>query len=284
MAKTLCRRELLLFPLTLLSASPTPKAEHVRYQIDVTIAPFGLILFSRKQVGYGAANLRTLNVNAYRSITFDFGGASIPERTRGIRQIGYFEEQLNQNNTQPHSSRYFGFLSSAPEGGPSQATLEQAGATSQTCCAVQGELINGQARFSKTYQAPLPADASFSTLPALSLLMRQRLASICAKSCLAGQGPANPGKTFLSVLHEAAFGPLAQLETTCQYGHRPLRIQAKRQNISGEIVVDAKITGKSCHHFSFTCPASHEPSLPTRIEYHPKPWLRLSLVALKEIA
>lgn len=288
MAQTLRRRDLFFIPFALacptpVAASPDPQTSRADYRIDVTIAPFGITIFSRKEVGYGAAQLRVHHQDGRRMASFEFGGASIPERTRGIRQIGYFEEELSESGYQVHSSRYFGFISSAPEGAPSKATLALATDTNakvQYCCAVEGHLADGRTGFTKTYEAPLPTDASFATLPGLRHVMRRALASICATSCLNGTRAANPGKTFLSVLAEAALGPSSALKTSYQYGDRVLKFESTRRDLGGQVTVDAEVQGKSRHRFSFTCSGAHRPELPSRIDYQPKPWLRLTLVAV----
>lgn len=289
MAKTLCRRDLLKLPFGLACLAPLAASSEIshrtHYRIDVTIAPFGFTIFSRKEVGYGSAQLRLSQRDGHDVASFEFGGASLPERTRGIRQIGWFEEELTQTSGSVQSSRYFGFISSAPEGAPNKATLALASdshSKPQYCCAVEGHLTEGRTAFSKTYDALLPRDASFSTLPGLKHVMRRALAEICATSCLNGSRAANPGKTFLSVLAEAALGPLSNLKTHYQYGDRVLRFESTRQNISGQIVVDAEVQGKSRHRFSFTCADTRKPSLPIRIDYQPKPWLRLALVAVPD--
>jgi len=218
--------------------------------------------------------------------SFEFGGASLPERTRGIRQLGWFEEELITCSGKPLSSRYFGFITSTPESAPNKATLALAADTNtkpQYCCAVEGHLGEGRTAFTKTYNALLPRDAGFATLPGLKHIMRRALADICATSCLNGSRAAIPGNTFLSVLAEAAFGPAQHLKTSYQYGDRVLRFESTRRNISGQIVVDAEVNGKSRHRFSFACSDTRKPSLPLRIEYQPKPWLRLALVAASDL-
>lgn len=285
MDQPLRRRDLLLLPLALAcpplaAALPDTRSLQAHYRIDVAIAPFGFTVFSRKEVGFGTARLSVQNSEGRQTIAFEFGGASLPERTRGIFQIGCFEEVLIQAGSSLLSSRYFGFISSAPDAAPNRATLNRLANSknpTQYCCAVEGRLLEGQASFTKTYEAPLPGGLNFSTL---RQLMRHRLASICETACLRGTRLANPAKTFLSVLAEATLGPANRIQTAYQYGDTVLRFDSSRQNISGQIVVDAEVRGKSRHRFSFTCPDTQHLSLPLKIAYTPKKWLHLSLEAI----
>ncbi len=290
MAQTLRRRDIFFIPLALACPpldAASPLSLSTRYRIDATIAPFGFTVFSRKEVGFGFARLRVHTGNGESVTAFEFGGASIPDRTNGIHQIGYFEEELSEAQTKLLSSRYFGFISNAPEGAPSSATLALAAdssAKTQYCCAVEGEITDGQASFSKTYEAPLPKDASLSSLGGLCQVMRTALSRICATSCLQGSRTAKPCQSFLSVLAQSAFGASFTLNTTYQYGDRVLRFSSNRQHIGDKIVLDAEVQGKSRHRFSFTCRNTGHLELPIRIEYNPKAWLRLTLVAVPEPA
>jgi hypothetical protein len=290
-AQTLRRRDIFSIPLALacppLAAVASPISISTRYRIDATIAPFGFTVFSRKEVGFGFARLRVQKEIGNSVTSFEFGGASIPDRTHGIHQIGYFEEELAEVQTKFHSSRYFGFISNTPEGAPNPETLALATDSStkpQYCCAVEGVITDGQASFSKTYEAPLPKDASLASLGGLRQLMRSALSRICATSCLQGSRTATPSHSFLSVLAQSAFGASSILNTTYQYGDRVLSFSSNRQHVSGKLILHAEVQGKSRHRFSFTCLDSGHFELPLRIDYHPKAWLRLTLVAVPEPA
>lgn len=171
-----------MLPLAL--AGPLPAAISPPYRIDVAIAPFGFTIFSRKEAGYGSAKLTVRSQGGTRAASFEFGGASIPERARGIRQIGYFE--------------------------------------------------------------------------------------VCAMGCLTGARSAIPEKTFLSILAEAALRTPDSLRSSYQYGDRVLEFRSLRRNISGQIVVEAEVQGKSRHRFSFTCAATGNPKLSNQIEHQPR--------------
>ena len=261
MTQALPRRDFLLLPLALAcpplaSALPDTQTTHAHYRIDVAIAPLGFTIFA------------SLSVQCYKgcqTIAIEFGGASNSERTRGISQIGHFEEDLTQTRSSHLSSHYFGFISSIPESAPNQVALNLVADSKdkpQYCRAV----------FTKTCEAPLPGGLNFSTL---RQFMRRRLATICETACLQGTRDANPAKTFLSVLADAAFGPSNRIQTDYQYGDRVLHFDSTRQNNSGQIVVDAEVHGKTRHRFSITCPDTQYPAF-----YAQEKWLRLSLEAV----
>lgn len=290
MAKAVSRRALICFPIALSGVGQAAAGTGVRtrsYRIDVAIAPLGILLFSRKGVGRGAARLEYRRDGGERRWYFEFGAASCPERVQGIRQMGFFEEELIEADAEICRSRYFGFLTAAPEAAPSREVLEAVKDQQQRpqyCCAVEGKIEGGRSWFAKTYEAPLPADASFETLAGVRRVMQSALEKICGVACRGGTGPLAARRTFLGALAEAVLGDGEQTQTRYQYGDRILSFRSRRKKAPGQTVVEAMVSGKNRHGFRLSFAESTEPALPERIEYQPKNWLRLTLEAEKEKA
>lgn len=270
-----------------------------RYRIDATIAPFGITIFSRKEVGYGQARMRSSSMDGKRHTEFEFGGASIPERAHGMHQIGYFEESLREtlaDSLEHPESNYFGFISATPEASPTKASLValQHAEPDKTryCCAVEGQLSEGRYKFSKSYEAVLPKDATPQRLPLVRESVRRSLRSICSsKDCLHGAREARQFRSFLGALLHAATAPESKLDFQYLYGDCVLHFVSTRQAdpVAGRnyrhLVSDpsqvytlrAEVNGKGRHRFTFTYEHTQQLSLPLRIEYLPRPWLRLNL-------
>jgi hypothetical protein len=274
-----------LFSLSVAPPATGGTAAFRRYRIDVTIAPFGIPIFSRREVGYGVGRLQVSRTDSGDQFRFEFGGASIPERAHGLRQIGFFEEHLERGPRGLESSRYFGFLSSAPEGPPSRQTLANAKHDSQgtqKCCVVEGEIGAGEARFAKSYEATLPPEAGLLNIPELRKSLRQSLTQLCQRSCLAGTSPAKAPHSFLSTLLDASESPGPGIQRQYIYGDRLLSFTSQRRETNGEWQIEAQVKGKSRHQFRFSNSAPGSHALPNRIEYHPRAWLRLTLEAVPE--
>lgn len=277
------RRFLATLPLLL---SP-PHAAAVRqqqknYRIDVVIQAWGIPVFARRGVGQGGGRLHWERQGAQERLRFEFGAASIPARAHGLRQIGYFEETLEEYQGNLVASDYFGFLTAAPGAAPQREALERQVADQarpQYCCAVEGRVEGGKGWFSKSYEAPLPPDAGLGMLGRLKATMRQTLAEICQTACLGGE-LAGASKTFLGALRAAAYAPTARQTIAYHYGDRRLRLDSQRRGTSEGVLVEATVSGKNRHCFRYLLPASTLPELPDRIEYQPKAWLKLTLVSL----
>ncbi len=253
-----------------------------RYRIDAAVTAFGVQVFARQGVGEAVAELKAEKTERGRRMRFRFGGASHPERTRGILQLGHFEEDLEEAAGRLSSSRYFGFLTSAPEGEKRSAN---------SCCAVEGALDAARFRFRKTYDAPLPATARFRDIPRLRRAIHDSLDDICAKSCSQSCSAANAKpeapRSFLKVLADAVETPSDSFEGDYHYGDRVLRFRAKKSAAApGLACLEAQVQGRGRHRFAFYFRPSAPIALPERVEYWPRlplaAGLRLTLVPLDE--
>ncbi len=241
-------------------------------------------MFSRRGVGQGRGSLCWQREGEEDRLCFEFGAASIPERAHGLRQMGYFEEALVERDGKLLASEYFGFLTAAPPAAPRREALEGQVADQsrpQYCCAVEGRVHQGKGWFAKSYEAPLPPDAGLGMLARLKDAMRQALADVCRKACLGGETAAAQ-KTFLGALSAATYAPPDTQSIHYQYGDRQLRLDSRRRRSGRQLFVEATVTGQSRHCFRFELADSGRLELPTRIEYQPKAWLKLTLVSLAE--
>jgi hypothetical protein len=253
------------------SSLPAPTWRH--YRIDATITAFGATIFSRRHVGEAMATFQVTESSEGRQVNFSFMGASLPERTRGILQLGHFEEELRESQGRLASSRYFGFLTAAPEG-----EKKVPKGPMPTCCAVDGSLDAARFRFRKTYEAKLPTTACFQELPKLRREMKQSLNDICANTCMNGNSQPAAGRTFLKTLIDAVESRGNQMEADYHYGDRVLRFRAKKAPAdAGLASLDAEVQGRGRHRFAFYYRPATPVALPEKVEYWPRPWLRLTL-------
>jgi hypothetical protein len=263
-----------MLPAALSAAAPHTR----RYRIDAAVTAFGVQVFSRQGVGEAIAELRVERTERGRRMRFRFGGASHPERTRGILQMGHFEEDLEEAAGNLVSSRFFGFLTSAPEGQKPRAN---------SCCAVEGALDPARFRFRKTYEAPLPDTARFRDIPRLRNVIHESLDGICAKSCSTANARPEARRSFLKTLADAVEAPGDCFEGDYHYGDRVLRFRAKKSPAAtGLACLEAQVQGRGRHRFAFYFRPSAPIALPERVEYWPRlplaAGLRLTLVPLDE--
>jgi hypothetical protein len=249
-----------------------------RYRIDAAVTAFGVQIFARQGVGEAVGELKVEKTERGRRMRFRFGGASHPERTRGILQLGHFEEELEVAAGQLVSSRYFGFLTAAPEGEKRQR---------EHCCAVEGNLETARFRFRKTYEAPLPEGSRFSDIGRLRQTIYASLDNICARSCSTANARPEASASFLKALADAVECANSCFETDYHYGDRVLRLHAKKSRAdAGLTCLEAQVQGRGKHRFALYFRPTAPIALPERVEYWPRlplaAGLRLTLVPQDE--
>ncbi len=251
---------------------PVPTVRH--YRIDASITAFGATIFSRRHVGFALAQLAVHSTDRGRDISFSIMGSSLPERTRGILQLGHFEEELREAAGRLETSRYFGFLTAAPEGQRSIPSRPPS-----TCCAVEGSLDPTRFRFRKTYEAALPPTSGTHELSHLRRHMRDSLDRICANSCLNGNSEPTTNRTFLKTLLEAMESPNNCMETDYHYGDRVLRFRSRKTAGAAALSsFEADVQGRGRHRFALYYRPAAPAALPEKVEYWPRPWLKLTLL------
>ncbi len=285
MATFLSRRSFLGSTISCLTPAPSRAQSEkiVYYRVDAVIQPFGIAVFSRQGVGHATARLAISSNQKSPTLNFEFSAASIPERARGLHQIGYFEEELQQRQPDLPDSRYFGFITAPPKANPEKGSFVSATADElkpRFCCAVEGRIEGRHRRYSKTYDAPLPVGACLEKLADLRQDLRSSLDAICARSCISGASETKAPFSFLGVLAHAVQSPAHRIDTHYHYGDRLLHFQSRRRVEGNQATVEVTVSGNSRHCFRFVYPFTGQPEVPSQIEYQPKPWLRLTLVAV----
>lgn len=215
-------------------------------------------------------------------MNFTFMGSSLPERTRGILQLGHFEEQLEESRGRLAKSRYFGFLTSAPPEGEKRLDKVVEKQRGASCCAVEGRLAADNFRFRKTYDVYLPENSNFAELPQLRKTMHAAMENACSQSCLNGDSTPAAQRTFLKTLVDAVECRDGKLEVDYHYGDQLLRFRGKKCGASeGLASLEAQVQGRGRHRFALHYRPENPVALPEKVEYWPRTWLRLTMVALE---
>lgn len=108
------------------AGAPAPRAS-ARYRIDATVLlPLLSIPFaSRDDVGFATVLLRDLPRTSSTEIrSYEFFGASFPERARGLNRMGFFREAVGRGRGGAVWTAHFGALSSSPETSRSEVELD----------------------------------------------------------------------------------------------------------------------------------------------------------------
>lgn len=257
-----------------------------RYRVDAVVQAWGLTVFARQGVGEAWAELQGEETRRGRRVRFRFGGTSFPERTRGIWQMGYFEEDLEEAAGQLVSSRFFGFLTASPE---AKRVVRGEGRQEGSAqgCAVEGSLDEARFQYRKTYEAKLDRESRLGDWTRVSRALRGALEGVCPQACVGANGRAEAKRSFLKAILESLEAPGEGAEVQYHYGDRVLQMRSKKSAAGGGLhCLEAQVQGRGRHRFAFYFRPTAPFALPERVEYWPRlplaAALRLTLVPISD--
>jgi hypothetical protein len=248
------------------------------YIADAQLLLFGRAILGRTNVGGGYAAIESSN----NSLRLLFAGGSIPQRARGMNWMGFFEEHANEKT----GPSYFGFMTTQP--GKTGVQMGHTGGKDEACWYKASRAIfRGNCWDSLIQEIRFPEAAGYAQCSDVAARVRSDLAQMWdSKQRTQLDQPGGRPLTFLLAVREArrsglpkfrctyfGNGKLYTLETVRQhdqYGHRwDGLIHDKAGVKKGEFRIwYADPDGRSA-----------ESDIPIRIEYCPRPILRLTLRA-----
>lgn len=248
----------------------------LNYRADAQILLFGMPILHRQGVGGGKAVWRELDSEGR---FLEFTGYSAPERAAGLNRMGFLRE-----TAQGGECSYFGLMTASPEesAGEGRKSLH-ASQKEQTYTAIDGR-ISRTAIETAVVHFTAPAAVSAERSQELVQRARQILASAQKVASPGLAGP--PAPSFLQALaallqrpdgNEGRYiysGHLYRMRlsrsldeaATSHFHERVVRVAGRVRRESGGKETD----------FRLWIPESAERPLPLRIEYQPRPYLRLT--------
>lgn len=245
-----------------------------RYRVDASVLLCGVPLFTKQGVGGAYASVEIGTGVDSRAVALQFAAGSWPERAKGLNRFGILREVVNDRNEEPLGFAFAGLIAYSPEHSLEQGrrVLSGGSRTDVNVLLAMGEGKDGvMEAWSEVVQ--LPSGCAWTELTQFSstLLRRNQLAAL-SRNALGARAP------FLYAMHRGGREMRPEcgqnfvhsrkcysLETRCNPS-RPLEL-------FGEIRTSA---GVKCSEFRATYRAGDDSGIPSRIEYHPRPFLRLT--------
>jgi hypothetical protein len=264
------------------------------YRADVVITFLGVPIFSRQGVGGAFAVLREASQEQRRLISLQFAGGANPERTHGIHYFGSIEEVILESRGEQVQAGCFGFVTARPanQDGFEQARQRLMSSNShpaQSVIAVEEQVQQG--RLKKT-SAILPVgDFAWRNWPELVKQVRSGF-----QQCDAARQEVNfPAKasTFLFAVLCAARAS-GRGSFYCLHNAKPYRLECEKvpdghmgasfaaKGLAPRAQTVEKLTGQ-IHDLTkgrtstFRLWLDESSELPIRIEFSPRPYLRIAL-------
>jgi hypothetical protein len=292
---TLSRSRVFAGPLSWGAQPPADRGHERRYRADAQVLLLSVPLLRRKGVGDGSASWRESCENSIVVRMLEFTGRSLPDRAAGLNRFGFIQELSRRAEPEPQEAIYFGLMTSSPEENVEQArkALHQ-NAAEVGYAVIEGHLGDWSV---ETVSTHFSAPAHLSSVDRGELIRRARAAlSGAPKSSAASMGPASV-QPFLHALAEVLPGT-GRAETRYAYSGRMYQLRVDKSPdpkaaaffqerglltpVAAVIRVDGKLRraagGKETEFRLWIEDGATRP-LPLRIEYQPKPYLRLTFEA-----
>jgi hypothetical protein len=263
---------------------PTGLKQAGAYRADAAVLFLGMTILRRKHVGGGTLEFEETQKDDLRRLNIVFKAGSLRDRAGGLNRVGYIQEICLEDKIKLREAAYFGIMTSSPEESFSDAkgAIDKQSKDGLRYTAIDGVNVIGRSR-SASHQWIFPPEFDWSQCDALvsTALDRSRSAEKKWRQVDADAG-ATPG-TFFYVVLRALRTEARRFEAKYMFGPERFRLSTEKNQeangttrLKGEIVNE--VTGKKTS-FSAWFPANT--TLPARIEFQPRSYLRLSFEAVQ---
>jgi len=271
------RRKILLglAGLTCLARASAGAVQKRRYLVDATVSMLGAPLMTRQNVGTAFVLLHESGEADRRTLRLHFAGGSNPERAHGVVYAGSTEECVVERCSAPQEATYFGFIT-APED-EAQPIRRAAFERKNSCSfvAVEGQHESGCAHRKRVCIA-LPTQA-WRDMPDLIEQIRSRFAANTV-TYPDLYYPGVPATFLYSTLAAIRSGQSRSSWTYIHNGHSFRLDCEKARETSGNTRLTGHIYDQVSKRAStFRLWLEADSDLPTRIEFQPRSYLRITL-------
>jgi hypothetical protein len=247
----------------------------LRYRVNATLIVACVPIFSKKNVGGAYLGAEQTVVDGATVTRLEFAAGSWPERLKGFNRFGATRETVREENGAIAESAYVSFMASTRERNFGEARQAFVNAPESLPLTIaHGRSTSAGCAFAIEHRT---APGNYSWRNCLDLA-REFDALPLPPAAALEEYPRRVLPTFLFALHRAILtdSPV----TTTLYTHNGkvyrLRTHSQIDSRSNEIAFTCSTEpGKS--EFKLWLASRDRTSLPTRIEFHPKSFLKLTL-------
>jgi hypothetical protein len=270
-----------------------------RYRADAQVILLSIPVLHRNGVGDGVASWRdSLAEDGTATRLLAFTGRSAPEHAAGLNRFGFIQELSRTVDRTYAESIYFGLMTSSPEESAAEARKAlHSNAKEISFSAIEGRIAPGCIETSKA-NFIAPGRTSAADRGVLMESARQALAVVLATQDTLPPATAIP-RPFLHALADL-LGQRGSSEAKYAYNGAMYRLRVERASdpnaanvyreqgiipptaavtrVSGTL---RRETGGKAIEFRLWMEEGAARPLPLRIEYQPKPYLRLTFESLR---
>jgi hypothetical protein len=262
--------------------------------VDAQVVLFSVPLIRRSGVGAATAAWRESSEANGTTRVLEFAAYSLPDRAAGLNRLGFIEEKIRLDEAGMAEAIYFGLMTASAEDSAEEARKALHPTASQVAYTAVDARIQSRSMETATAHFTAPSKLSAAHRAELEQMARRALAAVPRNSVDLAPGGGTP-PPFLQAMAELLRQPKGG-EGRYIYNGRLYRLWLRRaaDAKAGEhfrasglaagpvIAVTGKLqraAGGKQIDFRLWVEASAAHPVPLRIEYQPKPYLRLAFEA-----
>jgi hypothetical protein len=248
---------------------------HRRYRVNATVLFLGIPLLKREDAGAGFITMETGETRTGRVVALQLAAGSQPQRAAGLNRFGALREIAVESQGGLEEAVITAFMTSSPEKDFDQArnALHSNASTlacSYTrCCSLRGRTEAALKHFA------LPAARTWeSAMEVLSSADAEQ-----APSTRESIEPGGPYAGFLYSVREAMGRPEARTSAEFVHNGESHRLETQKKTSGSGHMLQGTIldrSGNKVSEFSLVLSLERPQDLPLKIEFRPKPYLRLT--------
>jgi hypothetical protein len=247
-----------------------------RYRVHTSVNLLSIPLFSRDDVGAACMMVEELVAETGSTTAIQFSGGSWPDRIKGYNRFGMTQEVVRREEGAVTESAYFSFLTSSPEKSADQAWRAFADPSRALHLAVARGAATRTSYASVLEHLAAPEGSTWMDCPRLMMLLRNPIASW--QSAAAHERTERAYPTFLHAVRTMLGAGRNNPQCTFMHNAKLYDLHTILSAADGMKLLTGHITergSRSESDFRVWFHPSDAAGLPSRIEFHPRSFLRL---------
>jgi hypothetical protein len=251
-----------------------------RYRVQASVSLFSIPFFSRDNIGAACVMVEQLAAPTGCTSAIQFSAGSWPDRIKGFNRFGMTQEVMCREGEAILESAYFSFMTSSPEKNDDQAWRAFADPSRAPSLALaRGAATRTFYTFALEHMAS-PLGSTWIDCPQLMMLLRNSNAS--GQSAIANEKTDHAYPTFLHSVQAAIAGAHNNSQSIFMHNAKlydlrtTLSADGSAKLLTGHIAERSGQQGSRPEStFRIWFSPADASGLPSRIEFHPRSFLRL---------
>ncbi len=250
-----------------------------RYRVDATVLLLGMPLVTKSNVGGAYASIElgsnSESEHALRAgaVALQFAAGSWPERARGLNRFGIWREAVVERGAEPPRIDFAGFMTDSREKSFEEARSSFVTSKPSAQAIMARGQVNSGAMRTWVERIDLPSGSAWTDSSAI-------LSEAIHRDPLSPARQAESGEctTFLYAMRNAGLAKEPERLQTFSHNGKNYTLETRRHP-DNPLLVSGLIRdhlGARCSEFQTTYAPGDGSGLPTRIQYRPRSFLRLT--------